>query len=107
MRRSKSIQAVLPILACALMVGCAGTSPAPGQAGDPIVDCGELGKALAAAEEQKHAAGTTQRDAWKAVIPFAVAARYVTAIASANEADMRSARVQAEIDRRDCAGHER
>lgn len=102
MRRSKIHHVVLPVCASALIIGCASVSNTSRPAGTASVDCAELDAALSAAEEQKRAATATQRDAWKVVIPFAVAARYISATASVSDADTRSAQLQAESDRHGC-----
>jgi hypothetical protein len=67
--------------AVALSVGCA--SPAPGADAPSLrsaaADCSRIADELARAEQARQRAEHERTQAWKAVVPFAVASRYVRA----------------------------
>jgi hypothetical protein len=83
-----------------LITGCAGTPPAPSAAAADT--CAELRDEIARADAAKHAADEKRGDAWKAVIPFAVAARYASGKAAAGEAARHRDALAAESTRRGC-----
>lgn len=100
---------IVVLAAAAVLCGCAGgpttRTVAKTAAGKTVpADCNELNAQLASAQERKSAAAAGQRDAWKVVIPFAVAARYVGASASANDADKEISQLQADRQRAGCTG---
>jgi hypothetical protein len=69
------------------------------------LSCSELAAAVARAEGTKRAASDKERDAWKAVVPFAVAARYASNRAAASEAERQLAGLHAEQARQGCDRH--
>jgi len=87
----------------ALLAGCA-SAPAT-RAAPKAADCRQLSAEIASAEEARRAAMEKQQSAWKAVIPFAVAARYASAKSSSGRADQRRAELQTQFKRQGCAGH--
>lgn len=100
---------IVILAAAAVLGGCAGgpttrTSAKTGASNTVPADCTELNARLASSQERKSAAAAGQRDAWKVVIPFAVAARYVGASASANDADKEISQLQADRQRAGCTG---
>ena len=78
----------LGLAVVALLTGCAGAPRAQAPA-EAISGCSELQTEIAAAEEAKRAAMEKQQHAWKAIVPFAVAARYADAKSAAADADQR------------------
>lgn len=95
------------LLACAVWITACATNP-PGDTpaaaiASPRPDCGQLTALMAESDEQRRAALEQQRGAWKAVVPFAVAARYGSAKAAIGDADQRLAELNAEFDRQRCS----
>lgn len=89
----------------ALAAGCAHqpAATAPSVAAAAATDCSQLDaeitrhrQALAEAQEQG-------RTAWKAVVPFAVAARHAKSRSAAAEAEQQLDKLQAEFARQGCA----
>lgn len=85
--------AVLLLSACAS--GPIATEPA---------SCAELQAELHRAEAEQRAAAQQRDDAWKAVLPVAVAARYASSRSAGAEADRRLAALRAASAQRQC-GH--
>jgi len=97
--------------------GCAGTPPAePPRTAAPTSSsaatptattpsCSDLAAAVARAEGTRRAATEKERDAWKVVVPFAVAARYASNRAAASEAERQLAGLHAEQARQGCDRH--
>lgn len=89
--------------AAALAAGCAGTPAAPAApAATPALDCPAIAAAMGRAQDARHAAEEKGRHAWQAVIPFAVAGRYVSGQAAAAEAQQQIAQLQAQAGRQGC-----
>jgi hypothetical protein len=94
--------------ATVLLAACASTSGtnapvgAAASAATPAPDCAELGAQIVQVEQGRRAALEQQRDAWKVVVPFAVAARHARAKHAVAEAELRLAELQAEFGRRGC-----
>jgi len=87
---------------CALatfVAGCA-SSPKPQSAS---ADCSQLRAEIARAEADKRAATEKKEGAWKVVIPFAVAAKYVSGKSAADAADKRLDELRARSARQGCA----
>lgn len=113
-------QTVSSLLAVAtLTAGCAGLpGPGPGPlpplpaAREPSAqaptarDCQAIRGDIANAEAAKRAAAANEKDAWKAVIPFAVAAKYVSSKSAANQSDRQLERLRAELSAQGCEGSE-
>ena len=85
----------VPLLAAlvALTTACANTAGTP-RAATPTATptatgpgCRQLGAQIAQAEQARRAALENQKDAWKAVVPFSVAARYAKSKAATGQAD--------------------
>jgi len=89
------------MLASVILAGCAGA----GTSSAPVVaaDCDELRARVALTDDERRAALDRQQDAWKAVLPFLVAGRYMKGKAEAAQADQRQADLQRELDARGCA----
>jgi len=99
------------ILVCALSAaafagGCASTPSASIRlSAAAIAECDGLDYELVHASEAKRAAQARQQQAWKAVVPFAVAARYSSAKSQVSDADKWLAELQAESVQRGCRDH--
>lgn len=85
----------------ALAPGCAST-PAPPIAPSAL-DCGQIRAAIADAAKARRAATEKQQDAWKAVIPFAVVARYARGKSAVSEADAQLAQLERQSAKQGCA----
>jgi hypothetical protein len=85
--------------------GCASTPPAqkaPLAATKPPADCGRLHAEIASSEQDKREAAEKQKGAWKAVVPFLVAARYANGKSGVGEADERIEKLQAQLRQQGC-----
>jgi hypothetical protein len=89
------------IAGAALLAACA-SPPAGRPTAAAPADCSAIGTEIAHAEEARRAATQKQDDAWKAVVPFAVAARYASGKAAVADADRQLAELRTESDRRGC-----
>ncbi len=97
-----------------LVVGTAfASSPAAARADDDAAvaaasaastprDCTRIGAELKAAQAAQQQARARQADAWKVVVPFAVAGRYAQARAAGNEAAARTEALTRESTQRGC-----
>lgn len=94
--------ATAPLLAATLFA--AGCAPAPTlpTASRTTTDCNQLRTERAQVEADKLAATEQQQNAWKVVVPFAVAARYASGKSALEAADKRLAALDAESARRGC-----
>jgi len=97
--RATSLHAVL--LVSVLLPGCAGTSPVMSTHA-ASAGCAEISAEMDRTEAVRRAALAEQSDAWKAVVPFAVAARYAKARSAVSETDERLAALAVQSDRRGC-----
>jgi hypothetical protein len=86
----------------ALVAACASTPPSDMQVA--ALDCSALQTELVRNADAQRAAAQQQQDAWKAVVPFAVMARYGQGKAAAAESEQRQADLQAQAARQGCAG---
>jgi hypothetical protein len=68
-----------------------------------IYSCNDLRAEIAEVERAKHAAEQAGDDAWKAVVPLAVIARFAKGKKAAVDAAERLAQLEAAADRRGCA----
>lgn len=84
-----------------LASGCASTAKTPTASTAP--DCRQLSSEIARNEEARRVALEKERQAWKAVIPFAVAVRYVDGKSSAAEANQRLATLRAQFIQHGCS----
>lgn len=95
----------LPLLLLALAVlapGCASPPPSPAAAAP---GCRQLAAEITRTQETRRAALEKEQNAWKAVIPFAVAARYASGRSAAGKADKRLQELRAEYSRQGCGHH--
>lgn len=84
-------------------LGCANAPTAPVASGATSgLDCAQLGAQVAQAEAARHAALEREQNAWKVIVPFAVAARYATSKSAVADADERLAQLRAESTRQGC-----
>ena len=93
----------LSIAIAAIMSGCA-TAPQTASAPAPAasLDCRRISAEIAAAKETQRAANESGDNAWKAVIPVAVVARFAQGKKTAAEAQERIAQLQAAASRKGC-----
>lgn len=97
--------AALPaLLAAALLAGCATTTADPAATASAPSDCRQLDAEIGRARQARQEAQEQGRSAWKAVVPFAIAARHAKSKAAATEAEQQLDRLQAEFSRQGCAG---
>lgn len=89
-----------------LVVGCAGTpaTPTPPPARGPR-DCAQLEAETAAAQAARREAEERKGEAWKAVVPFAVAGRFASANAAIRATEQRLGALRAEAQRLGCFHH--
>jgi hypothetical protein len=93
---------VFTLALAALVTACAATPQSDVQVA--TLDCSAVEAELAHNAEAQRAAAQQQQDAWKAVVPFAVMARYGQGKAAAAESEQRLAELQAQAARQGCAG---
>lgn len=98
------------VAAAALATGCANVAPAAASADAAGVDlagasCAQLEADIAQTDEALRSAQAKNQDAWKVVVPFAVAARYATSKSAANNATQQLEALRAEAAHRGCPGH--
>jgi hypothetical protein len=94
---------MLGLAALALATGCASSPATTSTPASAIGGCSELDAEIVIAEEAKRSALDTQQGAWKAVIPFAVAARYAGGKSAAAAAEQRLEDLKKESMRRGCS----
>lgn len=106
-----SLEFVSLLIALSFAAGCAGNPPSTNNAGalpatrsanSSVADCRELEAGIANAENAKRTAQEKERDAWKAVIPFAVMARKASSKADAEKAGKQLEKLHVEYTRQDC-----
>lgn len=95
------LTASLAIAFGALLAACAQTPAAP-PTNVAALDCAALDAEFRANAESQRAAALQQHDAWKAVVPFAVIARYGQGKAAAQESEQRLADLQQQAALRGC-----
>jgi hypothetical protein len=96
---------VAALLAAVLAAGCAGPVSAPPPVVAAASDCSAIGAEIARTDEARRDALQQQSEAWRAVVPFAVAARYAKARSAAGEADERLAALKDRSARLGCTGN--
>ena len=92
----------LATIALGLLAACAAMPAAEGSAIAASPDCTALDAEIARTAEAQRAAALKQQDAWKAVVPFAVAARYGQGMAQVTESQRRLSELRAQAARLDC-----
>lgn len=99
---------VAPLALSALLMACAGpptasaTSAVASNTALSPLDCGALRAEIQRTEAIRSEALQKEHDAWKAVVPFAVAARYASGKSAVGDADQTLAALRDEHDRRGC-----
>lgn len=68
-------------------------------------DCGQLEADIVKAQVDQRSAAQKQQDAWKTIVPFAVAAQYLRAKSAAEQADQRVADLSAQFLVQGCSDH--
>lgn len=90
-------------LACAAVLAACAQTPAAPDSQTAALDCAALEAQIdSTAQAQRHAE-QQQHDAWKAVVPFAVVARYGQGKAAAGESAQRLTELQQHAALRGCA----
>jgi len=90
----------------ALAAGCAGAPAASNKpAASTSSPCSRLDVEIADTEEARRAALEKEKGAWKAVVPFAVAARYASGKSAADQADRQLDKLHADFHRQGCDRH--
>lgn len=91
-------------LAAAFALAALGCASVPDVATVPAstTSCAAIGAEAARVAEAKRAAVEKGQGAWKAVVPFAVATRYATGKAAADDADRQLAALQARSSELGC-----
>jgi hypothetical protein len=93
-----------PLAIGALVAGCANPPAAPRvHAATSAPACEQLAAEIARAEQARSESAQKQQDAWKAVVPFVVAARYASGRSALAEAEQRLGELRAEFGRQGCA----
>jgi hypothetical protein len=95
----------LCLLTVAATSGCASAPARPADdaaRAAPPTDCSSLGADLTRAEQALRDAAGKQADAWKAVVPFAVAARYASGKAAVADAQRQIDTLRAAATRQGC-----
>jgi hypothetical protein len=88
-----------------LAAGCASApAEAPASTALAVNDCDRLAAEMSRAGEARQAGLEQERNAWKVVLPFAVATRYVSGKSQVAKADRQSERLHAEYERKGCEG---
>lgn len=98
----KPVLSTISLALAALLAACAQTPSAP-DAQMAALDCAAIEAQIHSAAQQQRAAEQRQHDAWKAVVPFAVMARYGQGKAAASESQQRLDRLQQHAALRGCA----
>lgn len=93
---------LLPLVVTAVTAACT-TAPTHAPARASADDCDALRVELASAQEDKRAAEEKSDNAWKTVLPFAVAGRYAVGKAQANAADRQVADLSGRAAGKGCA----
>jgi ABC-type transporter MlaC component len=89
-----------------LSAGCASTPTASStSAATSAPNCHQIEADIAKAESDKRAALRKEQNAWKAVVPFVVAAQYVSGKSAANSAGNQLDKLQAEFKLQGCTRH--
>lgn len=87
----------------ALLGACA--SPAVETRRTAGADCAQLEREAGELAKARQDAAAKQSEAWKAIVPFAVAGRYVSGKAAEAQAEREIAARQAEMQRQGCVRH--
>ena len=98
---NRIVPSITLVLAGAL-TACAQTPTAPA-IHTAALDCAAIEAQIDMAAQQQRAAAQQQHDAWKAVVPFAVMARYGQGKAAASESQQRLDELQQQAALRGCA----
>jgi hypothetical protein len=103
-RQYRTLRWLAPALLSAMFAACA-IAPAPTAApavAATAVDCETIATEQAHALEERRAALEKQDGAWRAVVPFAVAARYASGKSALGDAERRLQELNAQADRLGC-----
>lgn len=94
---------VAPVLAATLVLGACASAPEATATRTAALDCPAIDGEMTRIAEAQRAAEQQQHDAWKAVVPFAVMARYGKGKAAADESKRQLADLQQQAVSRGCA----
>jgi hypothetical protein len=90
------------VVLAAALTACAQTPSTPAKQ-TAALDCAALEVQIETAVQQQRAAAQQQNDAWKAVVPFAVMARYGQGKAAASDSRQRLDELQRHAALRGCS----
>lgn len=90
-------------LACAAVLAACAQAPSAPDLQTAALDCAALEAQIDSTAQVQRRAEQQQHDAWKAVVPFAVVARYGQGKAAAGESAQRLAELQQHAALRGCA----
>ncbi len=97
-------------LAVALLAAACAAPPqqaAKADAQASSTDCAATAAALAQVHEAQRHAEAERQGAWKAVVPFVVAARYANASSAESQARERATALEGRLQSQGCEGHGR
>ena len=92
------------VLTLAALAACAQTPPAAPAAAD---DCRAIAQSIEQERSRRDRAEAQRQGAWKAVVPFVVAARYAGAKSAGDEAGARLQALEDQARAQGCDGHGR
>lgn len=101
--------ALVALLGAAFLAACAnvpGTPKADTETTAAVRSCAQLQAEIAGAEQARSDAQQRKDEAWKVIVPFAVAARHLQAKSALEEAEQRLAGLQLGAEQQGCRhGH--
>jgi hypothetical protein len=92
----------LAVLALAGLASACATAPQPVPAAAGA-DCAQIQARLAQSEQLRREAQQQKQDAWKVIVPFAVAARHAQAGKALDAAEQQQAALQAAAQKQGCS----
>lgn len=100
---NRSLLAAASAIVATLVLGACASVPGESATRSPALDCSAIDGEMTRALEAQRAAELQQHEAWKAVVPFAVVARYGKGKAAAEESRQQQAELQQRAASQGCA----
>lgn len=91
------------LTALAALLGACATPHQPAPSTGAGADCAQLQSRLADAEKARREAQQQKQDAWKVIVPFAVAARHAQAGKALDVAEQQQAALKAAAQKQGCS----